>query len=226
MAAISVSIWPRKSSASAGSTDPCRTPCEQGLGVAGREVGRRRRGMAVIGRGSPCGDERLAPSPERGEVARPGGGVLAGQVGEAIEVGAEVRAIRIDDVVGPERGHYPAGPAAVPQPGVGRQLVRRGVGRGQELDPEPLVERPGAERILGEPGDEVVVDGVGTVGLQRLLDPEDLRRACGPATASRACPGTGGCARRTSARCAARRTSAGDPSSGATPSASRETPWL
>ena len=160
----------------------------------------------MIGRGRPRGDECLAPSPERSEVTRPGRRVLAGEVGEPIEVGVEVRPIRVDDVIRPERGHHATGPAAAAQPGVSLQrrrsrrrswpgtrsrTARRGRGGGR---------RP---RRAGRRG--------GRRSRRHCRPPAASRprrppRACGPATASRACPGRGGCSRRRCARRSDRRT--------------------
>ena len=205
---------------------PLPDPGEQGLGVARWEVGGRRRGMAVVGCGGPRGDECLAPSPERSEVARPGRGVLAGEVGEPIEVGVEVRPIRVDDVVGPERGHHATGPAAVAEPGVGLQLVesrrrswpgtrsrtaRRGRGGGRR------------RRRAGRRG--------GRRSRRRCRPPAASRPRRPPTSVWSSHSFEGVPRKRWMCSPKVRQTrrpsdSAGEPSRGETPSASRGTPWL
>ena len=108
MAAISVSIWARNSSASAALAIARRDASEQRLGLGLREIGGSRGRMAVIGRGRAVLPEERAALAMRLEIAAPGRGVAAGQLAEPREIFAKPLEFRIDDRVGPIGGDDPA----------------------------------------------------------------------------------------------------------------------
>jgi hypothetical protein len=56
--------------------------------------------MAVVARACPVGAEDRAARGNRCEIAAPVAGVLAGELAEPFQVGAEILAVRVDDVVG------------------------------------------------------------------------------------------------------------------------------
>ena len=205
---------------------PLAHPAEQVLGLTRGEVHRDRRRVAVVRGRRAGGDEGLAPGPQRGEVARPRRGVLTGQLGQAAEVVLEVRPVGVDDVVGPERGHDPAVPAARRDRGVGVEGVEGAVGRGQELDAEALVEGPGPEGVGRQRLDEVVVGGVGRGRRERLGDAEDLRQRVVEPQLRRRRPEEGVVLGERAPGAAPVGDLGAEPSRGTTPSASSGTPWL
>ena len=126
---------------------------------------------------APAAMNACPAGPQRGQVAGVRAGVLAGDLAEPVHVGRPAVELHVDHVVGAERGDHPA---ARPAPAVGGELgvlaevVQRRLGGGQHLDAEPLEQRPGPEVRLGEPGRDLVVDGVGGVRAQRGVHPEHV----------------------------------------------------
>ena len=149
-------------------------PVEQAGGIGRVEIAGSGAGVAVIGRGGAVRDEELPALGQGRQVAGPGGGVLPGQLAQPLQVRDEVGTVRVDHRVGPERRDHPAVPVRVGDGSVVGQVVERRFGRGQELDPEPVEERPGPEVGLVQSGGHVVVDLVGGRGVETHADPEHL----------------------------------------------------
>ena len=81
----------------------------------------------------------------------------------------------LEETIGPERGDDSAAPRRIGGQGpMGRQLADRVVGGGQDLEPEPVVERPrphpGRRQALGDG----VVQSVGGGGRRPGAHPEDV----------------------------------------------------
>ena len=173
MRAISVSIWPRKASASSGETATRQSAREERGGLGLRQVLGARGGVAVVGAG---GAERLEEGAALAvgfEVSVPGGGVAAGDLAQARDVGREARELGIDDGVGAVGGHDPAVPARLADRLVPAQVVERAVGGGDDFDVEPAEERP--RQVLGprQAVGDVVVGGVGGLGREADVEAED-----------------------------------------------------
>ena len=89
MAAISVSIWARNSSASAALAIAGRNAAIQSFRFGLREIRGKRARMAVIGRGRAVLPEERAALAMGLEVAVPRGGVAIGQLAETPQIFAE-----------------------------------------------------------------------------------------------------------------------------------------
>ncbi len=173
--ANSTSMCARNASASAASASPRRAPVVEPLGLGRGQVQGARGGVAVVGGGGAGGDERGASGPQRGQVAGVRAGVLAGPVAEPVHVRRPALELHVHHVVRAERGDHPAArpaPAVGGELGVLREVVQRRLGGGEDLDVEPLEQRPGPEVRLGEPGRDLVVDGVGGARAKRGVHPE------------------------------------------------------
>jgi hypothetical protein len=130
----------------------------------------------VVGGRRAGGLERLPPRPQRGQVAAVGRGVLAGQLAQLGDPPGPALELHVHHVVGAERGDHPAAgtaPAVGFELGVPAQLVQRRLGGGQHLDAELLEQRARPEARLGEPGGDLVVDGVAGRRAEPGGDPED-----------------------------------------------------
>ena len=171
--AISVSIWPRKASASSGRRLAGEGLGEERGGLGPRQVLGAGGGVAVVAAG---GAERLEEGPALAvglEVAVPGGGVAAGDLAEPGDVGGEAGELGIDHRVGAVGGHDAAAPAGVADHPVPAQVVERAFGRGDRLDAEALEERARKELRAGEAVGDMVVGGVGGLGGQAAVEAED-----------------------------------------------------
>jgi hypothetical protein len=106
--------------------------------------------VAVVGRDGTVGDEVHAPLLQRAHEA---GAVPGVDVGHLSEAGHRVSPPRLGGLqvaVGPEGRDDPPGEGRVGgQGGMGGQVVGGVVGGGQDLDAEPLVQRPRAVRVHG-----------------------------------------------------------------------------
>ena len=147
----------------------------RGLGVAaGSRCGRvGGRGRTLV---APNALKKARRCAVRVEVAVPGAGVAAGDLAEAVDVGGEARELGIDHRVGAVGGDDPAVPAAVADHLVPAQVVERAVGGGDHLDVEALEERARPELGAGEAVGDLVVDGVGGRGRERLVEAEDVSK--------------------------------------------------
>src|SRR5690606_21533067 len=80
---------------------------------------------------------------------------------ERLHLTAPGRLRDLEAGVGAERRDYASSPAGLADPAVVREVVRGGVGSGQDFDPEPLEKRSRPVFWRFQPLDDVVVDGVG-----------------------------------------------------------------
>ena len=106
----------------------------------------------MVGRGRTQAGEISATVTEGGEVAGPARGILIRELGQAPEVCRETLELGIDHRVGAESRKDAAGPAAVANGAVVRQVVGRGLRGGDHLDAEPLEQGARAERVRAERG--------------------------------------------------------------------------
>ncbi len=184
--------------------DPTRQSAREERGGLGlRQVLGARGGVAVVGAG---GAERLEEGAAVAvglEVSVPGGGVAAGELAEARDVGGEAREFGVDDRVGAVGGDDAAVPARVADRLVPAQVVERAVGGGDDFDVEPLEQRARAGTRGGR--------GSRRCGRRRRRRsrPRGGRRGrrpsrrCGRARAATGCRAAGGSSRRSGARSAA-----------------------
>ncbi len=171
--AISVSIWPRNSSAPFASSEPARAASSSFcFSRSGRS--------AVTALGTPWS---VATAPISRKKARrlrcaairpaPACGVLAGELGEPRQVRGKARRVGIGDVVGAIGGADAAAQPLLFQLRVMVQRIEREFGGGDRLDIGAVEdgERP-QRRLLQALRIDRVEQAVGIVGRKRLVDAE------------------------------------------------------
>ena len=139
------------------------------------EVGGARRGMAMVGRCCAAFLEIAAPLAVGREIAGPGADIFAGQFAELFEILGKALEFRVDDAVGPIGRDDLAAPAGVADHVVPFEIVERAFGRADRLDVEALEQGAGAQLRFFQLGGDLVVDPVGVLGGQPLVDAEDRR---------------------------------------------------
>ncbi len=175
-AAISTSIWPRKSSASpgrrAGRRAPGRTVPRPRVSPRSAVVGGR---VTVVGCGRAGGDEVVAPEADGVEVTLPRRGVGVGEPAEGGDVRAEARPVRVDDVVRPEGRHDACRPS---RSVAGRHAAPESRGRRRSW---PGTRSATARTRLGvgtrraaRRSHMLVVERVRRLGSQRVVDAQHL----------------------------------------------------
>ena len=205
---------------------------EQSLRRHRVDRGRVRRRVPVIGGGGAERDGEFPAVEQRGEVVVPPGGVAPGDLAEALDVVGVHLVVGIDHRVRSERRDHPAGETVGGETLVVGEVAQCSVGRGDDLDAEPVEQRPGPERVVGEAFGDAVVRGIGRLAgetgrdaehvAQHMIHPEPRRCAAEQMEV------LGKRAPDVSRRC--NTASPGSPASstsrGGIPSASSGTPWL
>ena len=226
MRAISVSIWPRNSSASAGVQVARRTLAIKRSRIARGQVGGEGGRMAVIGGG-------------RAGLAKESAALLVrAQIAGHVETSSPVISPKRSkfaaksgcsgsiDRVGPVGGDHPSAPAGLADRAMMVERVERALGRRQHLDVEPVEQCARTElRPLQRLVDRVVSRGRPSrpTGACRSRTP---RRKPSRARAATACRGTDGSALRTVARSRADRSRTARRRRRGMPSVRAPTPWL
>ena len=120
--------------------------------------------------------ESLEPGAPGLERANEAGGVVDGAAAhgcQALELVAPVGGMQLQHRIGAEcRADAPL--AARTERLVVRQCIVRRIGGAERLDVEPLEQRPWAERRLGQPAGDLVVDPLGRRRIQPLGHAEDV----------------------------------------------------
>ncbi len=148
---------------------------EQGGCLRLREVLGAGGGMAVVGRGAAIGLEKGAPDAVRLEIAVPGGGVGPGDGAEPLDIVGEAGEFGVDNRIGAVGGDHPAGPAGAADHFMPAQIVEGTVGGGDNLDAEALEQSARAEGRFGQSRGDGVVNLIGGLGGQALIDAEHFR---------------------------------------------------
>ena len=130
--------------------------------------------MAVVGRGGAIGLEERAPDAMRLQIAGPVGRIGAGNLAKPLDVLAEPFHLRVDDRVGPIGGDHPARPAGLANHFMPAEIVQGAVGGGDDLDAEALEQGARPEGRFGQARGDDVVDLVGGLGGQALVDAQHL----------------------------------------------------
>ena len=144
---------------------------EQPGGIRLVEVGREQLLHAVVGRDGAVPDEVLAPRFERGEVAGERGRLAGGREECGDPIG-ELRGIRVEVLVGPERRKDPGLDVRTAQGGMVGEIVERIVRGGEHLDPESLQQRERPVVGLSELAADLVEGRVGGVRAEWVVDAE------------------------------------------------------
>ncbi|KIU01719.1 hypothetical protein QU38_00175, partial [Staphylococcus aureus] len=97
----------------------------------------------------------------------------AGKGNEPFHIRAEIRPRRIDHRIGPVGGNDTPVPARLSDDVVGREVIRRRIGRRDHLDAELLVECARAHRGIAELVGNTVIEQVGIAFVQSLRDAEN-----------------------------------------------------
>ncbi len=144
------------------------------LDLGGGQVGGEGRGVAMIGGGGAGRTEMGAAVFVRAQIAGEAPNILPRHGAEAAEIIGEARCLRVHHRIGAVGGDDAALPAALPDRLVVVERIERALGGGDELDPETLVERAGAEGIGLQRGVDSVVIEIGGGGLEPHVEPEHL----------------------------------------------------
>jgi len=108
------------------------------------------------------------------KIAAPGAAVFAGQLREPVEICLEPLEFGIDHRVGTIGGNDPPSPAAIVNGAMVLQRVERVLGRGEELDVEPLEQRTRAELLPLELCGDRVETEIGGFAVKPHVQPEHL----------------------------------------------------
>ena len=170
---ISVSICPRKSSASSALSSPCRALANRLPAGGGIEIGRHGAGVAVVGGGAPISLKnrrraaRALRYPSQEPVSSP---VISPR---RATFSRKARKLRIDHQIGPEGGDDPSLPAGGGDLPVVFEGIEGGIRRGDHLDVEAFKEGAGPELRPGQGLRDPVVEFIRIGRIEPLIDAEE-----------------------------------------------------
>ncbi|MEI2643236.1 MAG: hypothetical protein V9G10_13170 [Candidatus Nanopelagicales bacterium] len=153
--------------------DPPRLRCRiQPLHLRGRQSFHPGVPVRMIRRHRTVRFEEGPPRLHGGQPSRVRARVDVRDLSQPLHVRGPIRASRLEVAVGPEIGRYR--PVPICQCPVESQVVSRVVCRRQELDAEPVVERPRPKLRRLQGSANGVVDRIGRVGSGLHVQPEDV----------------------------------------------------